>query len=190
MSDSDPTAAPGGPAPEPAAPDPPGSPAPEGAEGVADDGGPELTVDEAAEVVEHDLEALLRERDEYLEGLRRVQAEFENYRKRVMKQQAEQAERAAESLVGTLLPVLDACEAAVGQGVEGAEPLAGALFDVLGKEGLARIDAGEAAFDPERHEAVAHEPGEGPEPVVAEVLRTGYEWKGRVLRPAMVKVKG
>lgn len=188
MSDSDPTAEPGGPPPDPSAPDPSAAPAPAGAE--AGGGGDELTVDEAAEVVEHDLEALLRERDEYLEGLRRVQAEFENYRKRVMKQQAEQAERAAESLVGALLPVLDACEAAVGQGVEGAEPLAGALFDVLGKEGLVRIDAAEAAFDPERHEAVAHEPGEGVEPAVAEVLRTGYEWKGRVLRPAMVKVKG
>lgn len=167
-----------------------GVPASEGEHGVEVD--PELTADEAAEIVEHDLDALLKERDDYLDGLRRVQAEFENYRKRVMKQQADQEARATESLVASLLPVLDACDAASAQGVEGIEPITAALHDTLAKEGLVVMEAAEAAFDPERHEAVQHEPGDGSDtgPTVAEVLRTGYEWKGRVLRPAMVKVRG
>jgi molecular chaperone GrpE len=153
---------------------------------------PDLAVDQAAEVVEQDLASLLKERDDYLDGLRRVQAEFENYRKRVMKQQADHEARATESLVANLLPVLDACDAAAAQGVDGAQPIAAALHDTLAKEGLVVMDAAEAAFDPERHEAVQHEPGDGSDagPTVAEVLRLGYEWKGRVLRPAMVKVRG
>jgi molecular chaperone GrpE len=153
----------------------------------------DLAVDEAAEAVEHDLDTLLHERDEYLDGLRRVQAEFENYRKRVMKQQADHESRATESLAASLLPVLDACEAATAQGVEGVQPIFAALHDTLAKEGLVAMDAAGAPFDPERHGAVQHEPaGEDDEhgPTVAEVLRTGYEWKGRVLRPAMVKVRG
>jgi molecular chaperone GrpE len=64
-----------------------------------------------------------------------------------------------------------------------------ALFDTLEKEGLERIDPSGAPFDPNEHDAVLHEEGEG-EPQVAEVLRAGYRWKGRVLRPAMVKVTG
>jgi molecular chaperone GrpE len=153
---------------------------------------PDLAADEAAQIVEHDLDVLLKERDEYLDGLRRVQAEFENYRKRVMKQQADHEARATESLVAALLPVLDACDAAVAQGVDGAQPIAAALHGTLTKEGLVMMEAEEAPFDPEQHEAVQHEPGDGSEagPTVAEVLRTGYEWKGRVLRPAMVKVRG
>ncbi len=63
------------------------------------------------------------------------------------------------------------------------------LVKTLGKEGLERIDPAGAAFDPNEADAVAHEDGDGG-PVVAEVLRPGYRWKGRVLRPAMVKVKG
>ena len=145
-----------------------------------------------AEVIEADLEVLLRERDEYLDGLRRVQAEFENYRKRVLKQQADHEQRATESLVATLLPVLDACDAAVAQGVDGVGAIAGALHDTLAKQGLVRMEADGAVFDPEQHEAVVHEPAEDDTtaPTVAEVLRTGYEWNGRVLRPAMVKVRG
>jgi molecular chaperone GrpE len=167
-----------------------GVPASEGEAGSPLD--PDLAVDQAAEIVEQDLVTLLAERDEYLDGLRRVQAEFENYRKRVMKQQADQEARATASLVASLLPVLDACDAAAAQGVEGAQPIAAALHDTLAKQGLVVMDAAGAPFDPELHEAVQHEPGDGADagPTVAEVLRTGYEWNGRVLRPAMVKVRG
>lgn len=152
----------------------------------------DLEVEGVAEVIEADLEVLLRERDEYLDGLRRVQAEFENYRKRVLKQQADHEQRATESLVATLLPVLDACDAAVAQGADGVDAIAGALHDTLAKQGLVRMEADGAPFDPELHEAVVHEPAEDDTaaPTVAEVLRTGYEWNGRVLRPAMVKVRG
>ena len=149
---------------------------------------------EAAEVLEADLFAVLAtelaaERDDYLDQLRRLQADFENYRKRVLKQQEETAERATEGLVADLLPVLDACDAAAQHGDDSAGPIAKALVEVLEKQGLVRLAPEGEAFDPNHHEAVAHEPGEG-ESVVTEVLRPGYVWKGRVLRPAMVRVRG
>lgn len=140
--------------------------------------------------MEADLDALLKERDEYLDSLRRLQADFENYRKRMLKRETEQLERAAEGLVVQLLDVLDTARLAVDHGGgEAVEQVTVKLFDVLGKEGLDVIDPAGEAFDPNRHEAVAHEDGDGP-PEVLEVMRTGYEWRGRVLRPAMVKVKG
>ena len=148
-------------------------------------------LEEAADAVESDLSALAGERDQYLDQLRRVQADFENYRKRVMKQQAELTERATEGLVAELLPVLDACDAAAQHGDETAAPIAKALVEVLAKQGLEKVAPDGEAFDPNQHEAVAHEPAEGDEgPTVAEVLRSGYVWKGRVLRPAMVRVRG
>ena len=165
----------------------------------ADDDAPsEVSEDalaEAALLVRNDLVALERERDEYLDGLRRVQAEFENYRKRVIQQQSDQIERAAEALVTQLLPVLDACDAAVQHGADDVVPVQSQLVDTLVKQGLERIDPAGEAFDPNFHEAVMHEPADGDDgdagaAVVVEVLRTGYGWKGRVLRPAMVKVKG
>jgi molecular chaperone GrpE len=141
------------------------------------------------------LSALERQRDEYLDSLRRLQAEFDNYRKRVERQQREVHEYAATSLVTKLLPVLDTADLALAHGGgEEVKQVAGALFDVLAKEGLQRMVPEGQPFDPQRHDAVAHEPAEGegaPEvPEVNEVLRAGYEWKGRVLRPAMVKVRG
>lgn len=148
---------------------------------------------EAALLVQNDFVALERERDDYLDQLRRVQADFENYRKRVIGQQADVVERAAESLVQQLLPVLDACDAAVTHGAEDVVPVQSQLVDTLTKLGLERLDPGGDAFDPNFHEAVMHEPGDDGDDegaVVTEVLRTGYSWKGRVLRPAMVKVKG
>ena len=173
----------------------PGAPEPEGE--PASEAEPEVEVElpadleEAGEVVGSDLAALEAERDDYLDQLRRVQAEFENYRKRVMKQQAELTDRAAEGLVADLLPVLDACDAAAQHGDEAAAPIAKALVDVLGKQGLEKVAPEGEAFDPNQHDAVAHEEGEGDGgPTVAEVLRPGYVWKGRVLRPAMVRVRG
>lgn len=161
----------------------------------ADEAEAELSEDalaEAALLVQNDFLALERERDDYLDQLRRVQADFENYRKRVIGQQADVVERAAESLVQQLLPVLDACDAAVQHGAEDVVPVQNQLVDTLTKLGLERLEPEGAAFDPNFHEAVMHEPGEGDDdgPLVAEVMRTGYSWKGRVLRPAMVKVKG
>jgi molecular chaperone GrpE len=136
-----------------------------------------------------------RERDEYLDSLLRLQAEFDNYRKRVQRQQRDILENAAASLVKKLLPVLDTADLALAHGGgEDVKQVAGALFEILSKEGLERIDPEGLPFDPAHHDAVAHEPAEGlgaPEmPEVSEVLRAGYLWKGQVLRPAMVKVRG
>ena len=136
-----------------------------------------------------------RQRDEYLDTMRRVQADFDNYRKRVERQQREMADNAATSLVKKLLPVLDTAEMALAHGGgEDVKQVEASLFDVLSKEGLERILPEGQPFDPEVHDAVAHEPVEGegaPErPEVSQVLRAGYRWKGRVLRPAMVKVRG
>jgi len=87
-------------------------------------------------------------------------------------------------------PVFDTADLAITHG--GGEPVQqvwSALFDTLEKEGLERIDPEGEPFDPTAHEAVMHEPGEGSAHVV-DVMRAGYRWKGRVLRPAMVKVQG
>jgi molecular chaperone GrpE len=150
------------------------------------------TVDEAVEAAEQavvtDLDRLARERDEYRELAQRIQADFENYKKRILKQQTEHLERAAETLVDKLLPVLDTFDLARAHG-EGLDQVHATLLEVLAKEGLERIDPVGEAFDPNEHDAVAHEEGEG-EPAVCEVMRAGYRWKGRVLRPAMVKVRG
>jgi molecular chaperone GrpE len=132
-----------------------------------------------------------RERDDYLDALRRLQAEFENYKKRMLRQQTETLERASQGLVEKLLPVLDAIDLARSHGTsEDLEQVAGALLDVLRKEGLERIDPVGEPFDPTEQEAVQHEPGEGEDPVVATLFRAGWRWKGRVLRPAAVGVRG
>jgi molecular chaperone GrpE len=168
----------------------------------ADTDGPDEVLD--AEPVEVDpLDAALTERDEYLDSLRRLQAEFENYKKRVMKQQADQVARAAASLVDKLLPVLDALDLAtdhVGDAdSEEARALvaaSGLLQGVLAKEGLERIDPVGQEFDPTAHEAVGQvpapddvEPTPTGEPLVAQVMRPGYRWHGTVVRPAMVMVQ-
>ncbi len=222
------------------------------------------------QLLSDDLQKIAAERDEYLQALQRLQADFDNFRKRAMRQQTETLERASEGLLKELLPVLDALDlalahhadttmpegagagAATGGAASGAPngrdgddkaahsslvQVGSLLRDTLGREGLERIDAVDVAFDPTMHDAVAHEPadedsgngggtggsgadGEGDEsteiagagqagdstgtghgeapdhpahpaqPSVSEVLRAGYRLKGRVIRPAMVKVKG
>lgn len=157
------------------------------------DGYPDITEDavlegELVEMVEV-AEQIAAERDEYLDLARRVQAEFENYKRRVEQQRAEQRERAAEHVVSELLPVLDAGEAAIGQGMEDVAAIHSQLLTTLEKMGLSSVVEVDVDFDPNIHEAVLHEEGDG-DPVVAEVMRTGYLWNSRVLRPAMVKVRG
>jgi molecular chaperone GrpE len=162
------------------------------------------------------LAAAQDQRDEYLDSLRRLQAEFENYKKRVAKQQHDQVARAAVSLVEKILPVMDTLDLATAHLGDAESPdgralvaVSNQLRDVLAKEGLERIDPLGEEFDPNDHEAVAHLPadepspadGDGPdpgpvggpapgEPVVAQVMRAGYRWRGTVVRPAMVMVRG
>jgi molecular chaperone GrpE len=144
-----------------------------------------------AEAAADTLVALTAERDDYLDSLRRLQADFENYKKRVVRQQSEQMERAAETLVERLLPVLDTADLALAHG--GGEDIAqlrAALLAALEREGLERIHPEGEDFDPNVADAVAREPSDDGTMTVSEVLRCGYRWKGRVLRPAMVKVRG
>jgi molecular chaperone GrpE len=146
---------------------------------------------------EAEIELLRSERDEYLDALRRLQAEFDNYRKRTARDQAVMAERLVEGLVVQLLPVLDALDLALrstdaaGDGEtlrKGFELMSSELVGVLERAGLARIDAHDAPFDPELHEAVMQTDEGRDEPTVADVLRTGYRFKDKVVRPAMVRV--
>lgn len=153
----------------------------------------EAVLEAAAEVIEADIAAVAKERDDYLALAQRLQAEFENYKKQTMRRNTEIVEHAGAQLVEKLLPVLDAFDNAIIHGVEGVAPLHKALFEVLQKEGLAVIDTENGVtFDPSFHEAVMHEPADddAKEPLVDDTLRTGYLWKGKVLRPALVKVRG
>jgi molecular chaperone GrpE len=175
------------------APDPidSGSPIDSGAvaEGeLLDDGA--IVIDAADE-----LTRLTVERDEYLAHLQRTQAEFDNYRKRMLRDQTAHLERATAGLIEQLLPVLDAFELALGSAGtdadrlrKGVELVYGELLGALEKAGLERIEAHGKPFDPEEHEAVMHVEDEEGEPGVRDVVRAGYRLKGRVLRPAMVKV--
>jgi len=142
-----------------------------------------------------DLAALGKERDELRALAQRVQADFENYRKRMLREQTEAIARANEALVEQLLPVLDSAALAVTQLEDadervrkGIELVFAELVAVLEKAGLERIDDTDVTFDPNIHEAVLQEGGPGGDPVVAELVRPGYRLKGKVLRPAMVKV--
>jgi len=179
----------------------------------------EESVEQAEASVVADLQALARERDDFRELAQRVQADFENYRKRMLREQTEKMERANEGLIEQLLSVLDSFELALANLPDanlpdadepdvdepdvdepdvdepdvdekvrkGVELVYAELLGVLEKAGLERIDALGKPFDPHEHEAVAQEDGDG-EPVVCDILRSGYRLKGRVLRPATVRV--
>jgi len=274
---SDPRSSATGGATEPGVP-PNGSSAPE--EGTAAQPGDE---DELAERIDLPLDSLLdwgadprdadpdletrteealvaAERDEYLDALRRLQADFDNFRKRSMRQQTELLERATEGLCVRLLPVLDALDLAIdhvrsqnetSDAAKALEQIGSLLRDILAREGVERIDAVGVPFDPTVHDAVGHLPADEPAsgaastgpsqvkktkgagagapgettasagigkstgtgrsdetsepdeageaegtggtddgPTVAQVMRAGYRLKSKVLRPAMVVVKG
>jgi molecular chaperone GrpE len=153
---------------------------------------------EAASVVAAELENARAEAESYLDDLRRVQADFDNYRKRTLREQTARAASASQALVARLLPVLDNFELAVSAAeqsrdfdrmLKGVEMVFGELREVLEGEGLVKIEAEGKPFDPERHEAVIAVEQEGTEPgTVIDIVRAGYELRGKVLRPAMVKV--
>ena len=150
----------------------------------------ELVEDVQDVLTELNIDEVVKERDEFKDIALRVQADFENYRKRAAVQLTDEVDRSTGRIVEAMLPVLDACEAAVAHGVEGVENIWSSLLGTLQKSGLEALDLQGQPFDPALAEAVLHEEGDGGEAVVVEVLRTGYRWKGRVLRAAMVKVKG
>ena len=136
------------------------------------------------------------ERDEYLADLQRLAADFDNYRKRAVRDQQAFAARAAERLVAKLLPVLDDLERALDAAehheeakvVEGVEMTRSALADALASEGVEEIVA-EGIFDPHVHEALLAQPAEGVEPgSIIQVVQRGYRLGDAVLRPARVIV--
>ena len=136
------------------------------------------------------------ERDEYLAGWQRTQADFDNYRKRALRQQQEFAARGAERLLAKLLPVLDDIERALAAAadheeakvIEGVEMTKSALAAALASEGLVEIEA-EGAFDPHVHEALLAQPVEGVESgSIVQVVQRGYRLGDVVLRPARVIV--
>ena len=138
---------------------------------------------------------LERERDEYLDALQRLKAEFDNYRKRTAREQAELHARASERLVKELLPVLDDLERALEAAAEheearleeGVRLVHRALVDALAREGLSEIETN-GRFDPHVHEALLSQPSEAQEGSVIEVLQKGYRLGDHVLRPARVVV--
>ena len=159
---------------------------------------PPETADPDAAGMADELEAARAEASQYLDHLQRLQAEFDNYRKRVLKEQSDLAEMGAMPVARRLLEVLDDFELALMAAdethdfekfVKGVELVYAKLADSLKAEGLERMHAEGAPFDPEQHEALMQTgDGEG-EPVVVDVLRPGYTLKGRVLRPAGVRVE-
>jgi molecular chaperone GrpE len=146
---------------------------------------------------ESELERAQREAAEYLDHLRRLQAEFDNFRKRTLKQQSHAVELAAQPVVARLLEVLDDFDLALMSAEQqpdfekfrkGVELVYAKLRDALRAEGLERMEAEGKPFDPEQHEALM-QTGEGEgDLVVGDVLRPGYTLKGRVIRPAGVRV--
>jgi molecular chaperone GrpE len=161
----------------------------------ADETGPEAGEEDA---IAADLAQARAEAESYLDDLRRLQADFDNYRKRTLREQTARTASASQALVARLLPVLDNFELAVSAAeqsrdfdrmLKGVEMVLGALREVLEGEGLVKIEAEGKPFDPERHEAVIAVEQEGSEPgMVVDIVRAGYELGGKVLRPAMVKV--
>jgi molecular chaperone GrpE len=141
------------------------------------------------------LTAVQQQRDEYLDALQRLKAEFDNYRKRVARDQQELVARASERLVRELLPVLDDLERALefataheeAQLEDGVRLVHRSFADALVKEGLAEIPT-DGTFDPHTQEALLSQPSEAEEGTVIQVLQKGYTLGDRVLRPARVVV--
>lgn len=141
----------------------------------------------AIDLSEIDVFAVLEERDQFKTMAQRVQADFDNFRKQSAVRAQADVDRASGRMAEALLPVLDAAEAAYLRHPEEIGPLLNQMLVELKRQGLETLDLDGQPFDPEVAEAVAHEPGDGGEPIVAEVMRSGYRWKGKTLRPAMVK---
>jgi molecular chaperone GrpE len=151
---------------------------------------------DSAQWGESELAALRAERDEYLELAQRVKADFENYRKRALRDQERLVAHAHERLVRELLPILDDLERALEAAerheeaalVDGVKLVQKSLRKALEKEGLAEIET-EGTFDPHVHEAMLTQPGNGAESgSVIEVVQRGYRLGDKVVRPARVIV--
>lgn len=153
--------------------------------------------DPAIGSVSGELQKLQAEKRDLMDTLVRRQADFENYRKRVEKERAQERQRATETLIEHLLPVLDAFDRALSQSSDSAyleyrkgfELIRRQLWETLAKQGLVRIDAIDQEFNPHFHHAIERvETSEHADGIVIGELQPGYLFHGRVLRPAMVRV--
>lgn len=161
------------------------------AEVDAHDGAPAETA------VAPEIDKLLAEKTDLRNTLVRLQADFDNYRKRIERERHQERHRGAESLVENLLPVLDAFDRAISAHPDAAHDeyrtgfqlIRKQLFDVLAKQGLQRIETDGKRFDPHMHHAIERvETGDEPDGAVLEEFQAGYVFHGKVLRPAMVRV--
>ena len=154
----------------------------------------DLEVDDGEEPVVplSEFEALGAERDQYLDALRRLKAEFDNSRKRQERERTRILEAASEKLVQELLPVLDNLDRALesdGDIRGGVQATRGQLADVLAEEGLLPVASDGQPFDPNVHEAVMGRPSEEHEDgTVLQTFQRGYLLNGRAIRPAKVVV--
>jgi molecular chaperone GrpE len=137
----------------------------------------------------------IRERDEYLDTLQRLKAEFDNYRKRVAREQEQIVARAAERLLKQLVPLVDDLERAVDAAAEhgevkvadGVRLVQRSLSELMAREGLVEVDT-DGTFDPHSQEALLSQPSDAPEGAVIQVLQKGYRLGDHVLRPARVVI--
>jgi molecular chaperone GrpE len=162
-----------------------------GAHRAAEPEEPAAPAEEAATALGAELEALRTELEERTHDVQRVTADFANYRKRVDRDRGVAAEQATGSLLTALLPVLDDIDRAREHGdlVGPFASVAESLTTVTGKLGLVAFGEKGDAFDPNRHEAVAHQTSpDVTEPTCVEVMRRGYTLGERLLRPALVAV--
>jgi molecular chaperone GrpE len=151
--------------------------------------------------VEHDLDALLSERDEYLDLAKRTKADFENYRKRMSSEVQAAAARGKAELAREVLPALDDLERAIeaaGLDPEGDSPdglahgvllVFRSLREALARNGIEAVNPQGERFDPSLHEALSKQPADGAEPgTVIEVMQKGYRLGEQLVRPARVVV--
>lgn len=154
---------------------------------------PEATIEEWQAA----LEIAVKQRDEYLDSLRRVQADFQNFKRRNSTARSDGYEEGAREVVAAMLPVIDNLERAIGAAVqagdenspmlEGVKMTLKSMLESAGRFGLTEIPAEGCEFDPEVHNAVMREETDDPGKVL-EVFQKGYKVKDRVIRYAMVKV--
>jgi len=150
-----------------------------------------------AEDLEAQLQAKTQEAEDYLDRLRRVQADFQNYKKRKEREQEETYTAIEDRLLGELLPLYDDLKRAFetleqtgdqGSFVEGAERIFAKFQDLLDKKNVKPVEAEGKRFDPARHEVLLAVEHEGEPHVVLEEFERGYTRAGRLLRPSRVKV--
>jgi molecular chaperone GrpE len=158
----------------------------------------EVSLEERVLTLEAELKQSKDQANEHFSHLQRLQADFDNYRKRTQKEKEETVKYAAERIVEAMLPILDNFERAVNSSKtnkdfnafsQGVEMIFKQMQNTLTKEGLTPMEAVGQPFDPNLHDAVLQvESDEYPENTVVEELQKGYYLKEKVLRPSMVKV--